>query len=89
MWLKNNHPDLYEQTAKISMISDWVLAKLSNAIATDPSNGGTTGIFDLEQRDWLPEMASKVGIKSDIFPPVLEPGEVLGQVSADAASQCG
>lgn len=89
MWLKNNHPDLYAQTAKISMISDWVLAKLSDVIATDPSNGGTTGIFDLEKRDWLPEMASKVGIKDDIFPPVLEPGVVMGQVSAATAAECG
>jgi autoinducer 2 (AI-2) kinase len=89
MWLKNNHPDLYAKTAKISMISDWVLAKLSDVIATDPSNGGTTGIFDLKTRDWVPSMATKVGIKDDIFPPVLEPGEVLGQVSDAAASQCG
>ena len=89
MWLKNNHPDLYEKTAKISMISDWVLAKLSDVIATDPSNGGTTGIFDLEKRDWTPEMATKVGIKDDIFPPCLEPGEVMGTVSEGAAAECG
>ena len=89
MWLKQNHPDVYEKTASISMISDWVLAKLSNVIATDPSNGGTTGIFDLEKRDWASAMADKVGIKGDIFPPVLEPGEVLGPVSESAANQTG
>jgi autoinducer 2 (AI-2) kinase len=89
MWLKNNHPDLYAKTAKISMISDWVLARLSDVIATDPSNGGTTGIFDLEKRDWSADMATKVGIKDDIFPPVLEPGIVLGQVTAKASADCG
>lgn len=89
MWLKNNHPALYEKTTKISMISDWVLARLSGVIATDPSNGGTTGIFDLEKRDWAADMASKVGIKEDIFPPVLEPGEVMGNVSSDASNDCG
>ena len=89
MWLKNNHPDLYDRTAKISMISDWVLARLSNVIATDPSNGGTTGIFDLESRDWAADMATKVDIKDTIFPPVLEPGEVLGTVSDSAAAESG
>ena len=83
MWVKNNHPDIYEKTAYVSMISDWVLAKLSGVIATDPSNGGTTGIFSLNRREWLPDMAAKVGIKDDIFPKVYEPGSVIGNVTAN------
>ena len=80
MWLKNNKPELYEQVASISMIGDWILAKLSGVIATDPSNGGTTGIFSLKERNWQPSMATRVGIKDDIFPKVLEVGTVMGTV---------
>jgi len=89
LWLKNNEPELYERVASISMIGDWILAKLSGVIATDPSNGGTTGIFSLEKRDWSPEMAEKVGIKSDIFPQTLEPGTVMGTVTTQAANETG
>lgn len=89
MWLKNNKPKLYEKVASMSMISDWVLAKLSSVIASDPSNAGTTGIFSLEKRDWDASMAKKVGLKDDIFPQVLEVGEVLGSVTKKAASQTG
>jgi len=81
MWLKNNKPEVYEKVASISMIGDWILAKLSGVIATDPSNGGTTGIFSLKERNWVSSMASKVGIKDDIFPLVLEVGTVMGSVS--------
>jgi len=81
MWLKNNMPEVYEKVALISMIGDWILAKLSGVIATDPSNGGTTGIFSLEKRTWVSEMASRVGVKADIFPPVLEVGTVMGNVT--------
>ncbi|CAA6804429.1 MAG: Autoinducer 2 (AI-2) kinase LsrK (EC [uncultured Sulfurovum sp.] len=81
LWLKNNEPELYEQVASISMIGDWILAKLSGIIATDPSNGGTTGIFSLESRNWVADMATKVGLKNDIFPPVLEVGTVMGKVT--------
>ena len=88
LWLKNNHPKIYEKTAYISMISDWVLAKLSGIIATDPSNGGTTGIFSLKKRDWQKDMAEKVGLKSEIFPPILEPGTVMGRVIEDVAKEC-
>ena len=89
MWLKNNRPELYEKVASISMIGDWILAKLSGVIVTDPSNGGTTGIYSLKKRDWEPDMAEKVGIKSDIFPPTLEPGTVMGTVTQEASRQTG
>ncbi len=89
LWLKNNNPALYEKVASISMIGDWILAKLSGIIATDPSNGGTTGIYSLNKRDWEPAMAKKVGIKADIFPPSLEPGTVMGTVTPQASEQTG
>ncbi len=87
LWLKKNRPEIYEKSSKISMISDWVLKKLSGVIASEPSNAGTTGIFSLKRRDWEPQMAKKVGLKSDIFPPVLESGEVLGKVTKEASLQ--
>lgn len=89
LWLKNHKPEVYKKVAKISMIGDWVLAKLSGVIATDPSNGGTTGIYSLEKRDWVPEMAEKVGLKADIFPPSLEPGTVMGNVTSEASVLTG
>jgi autoinducer 2 (AI-2) kinase len=87
MWLKNNRPEVYEKVANISMIGDWILAKLSGVIATDPSNGGTTGVFSLQNRDWLPEMATKVGIKDNIFPKTLEVGTLMGSVTANASKE--
>ncbi|RUM69171.1 MAG: autoinducer-2 kinase [Sulfurovum sp.] len=89
LWLKNNRPEIYEKVASISMIGDWILAKLSGVIATDPSNGGTTGIFSLEKRSWVADMATQVGIKDDIFPKVLEVGTVMGIVTNNASTETG
>ena len=89
LWLKNNKPLIYEKVARISMIGDWILAKLSGVIASDPSNGGTSGIFSLSHRTWMPEMAKRVGLKDAIFSSVLEVGTVMGNVSAHAAKLTG
>ncbi|MEA3331253.1 MAG: autoinducer-2 kinase [Campylobacterota bacterium] len=89
MWLKNNRLEIYEKVAKISMIGDWILAKLSGVIASDPSNGGTTGIFSLQNRDWHVDMATKVGLKDDIFPPVLEVGTWIGDITQKASDETG
>ncbi len=89
LWLKKNRPKIYKKTASLSMIGDFILAKLSGTIAVDPSNAGTTGIFDLKCRKWDKKMAKKVGIKTDIFPDVLESGEILGSVTQQAAKETG
>ncbi|WP_372998743.1 autoinducer-2 kinase [Sulfurimonas sp.] len=89
MWLKNNRPEIYARVSKISMIGDWILAKLCGEIATDPSNGGTTGIFSLESRDWMPEMANKIGLKNDIFVPCVEVGTPIGNVTKEASAIAG
>jgi autoinducer 2 (AI-2) kinase len=88
LWLKNHKPEIYEQVAFISMIGDWILYRLSGKIAVDPSNAGTTGIFSLKTRGWAKEMASKIGIKDDIFVPVLETGSVLGNVTCKESGLC-
>ncbi|NEW60678.1 autoinducer-2 kinase [Sulfurovum sp. bin170] len=89
LWIKNNRPEIYEKIDKISMISDWILAKLSGVIATEPSNAGTTGIFSLKNRDWASHQAQKVGLKSDIFPKVYEPSEPIGEVTVQASMHSG
>jgi autoinducer 2 (AI-2) kinase len=89
LWLKNNRPELYERVDKISMISDWILLKLSGVIATDPSNAGTTGIFSLNSRDWASHQAKQVSLKSDIFPKVYESGAVIGEVTPQASMHSG
>ena len=89
LWLKNHQPELYKKAACISMIGDWVLAKLSGVVATEPSNASTTGIFSLEKREWDVGMADRAGIKTDIFPEVLEPGTVIGTVTPEASLLTG
>ncbi len=89
LWLKRNRPHLYDKVTSINMISDWVLTKLSGVIASDPSNAGTSGIFSLQKRQWMPEMAKKVGLKSDIFPEVYESGTIIGEVTSQAAHESG
>lgn len=89
LWLKRNLPDVYARMHRIGMLSDWVLTRLSGVIASDPSNAGTTGLFDLDRRDWMPDAMVQAGLRDDIFPPTAEPGTVIGAVTAKAAEETG
>lgn len=89
LWVKNKMPELYERTATVSMFNDWLIYKLTGVLKTEPSNGCTTGIFDLQKRDWDAAIMRKVGLKDDIFPPVVECGQVVATVNAKGAADTG
>jgi len=88
LWLKKNRPALYEKAHSFTMISDWLLFKLSGELASEPSNAGTAGAFSLKNRDWDKSEFEKCGLK-DLFVPIKESGEVLGNVSTQASDETG
>lgn len=88
LWLKNNRPSLYEKAASFTMISDWILFKLSGELACEPSNAGTAGAFNLSTRNWEKEQFTQCGLK-DLFVPILESGDVLGKISTSASDETG
>ncbi|MDD5211112.1 MAG: autoinducer-2 kinase [Sulfuricurvum sp.] len=88
LWLKNNRPSLYEKATSFTMISDWILFKLSGELACEPSNAGTAGAFNLSTRNWEKEQFAKCGLK-DLFVPILESGDVLGKISKSVSDETG
>lgn len=89
LWVKNKQPEIYEKIACLSMFNDWLIFKLTGVMASEPSNGSTTGIFDLKERAWDPAIAERCGLRADIFPRVFECGSRAGSVSDAVARQTG
>lgn len=89
LWVKNKMPDIYDKVKYVTMFNDWLIYKLTGVLTSEPSNGCTTGIFDLSTRSWDKSIAEKCGIKTDIYPPVYESGTIVSHVSESAASMTG
>jgi autoinducer-2 kinase len=88
-WIKKCEPDVLDRTAHMSMISDWILFKLSGRIVTDPTVGSSSGLFDLTTRAWSPSSIRACGLPEGIYPPIVEPGSVVGEVTPEAAEATG
>ena len=71
------------------MLSDWIVYRLSGVAVTEPSCGSSSGMFRLSARDWSGEIARICGISPDVLPEVVDPGTVVGAVTATAAEQTG
>lgn len=89
LWVKNKIPELYEKVSKVGMFNDWLIYKMTGVLAVEPSNGSTTGIFDLQKRTWDPTIAERCGLRTDIFPEVIECGSIAGEVSEEGSADTG
>ncbi|WHY56461.1 autoinducer-2 kinase [Peribacillus simplex] len=89
LWIKNNLPETYNKMKYVTMLNDWITYRLSDVISVEPSNGCTTGLFDIKERVWDSELANKVNLREDIFPIVHESGTVIGNVTKKMAALTG
>src|SRR5437879_10442189 len=85
-WIKRHEPAIIRDAAHIKLLADRIAYRLSGEFFTDPSIGSSSGMFDLATRTWSPEIMDICGMNREIFPSVLEPGTVAGQVTAGAAA---
>ena len=89
LWVKNKLPDVYDKIARIGMFNDWIIYRLSGVLAAEPSNGSTTGLFDLKTRNWDSSIARRCELRDDIFPEVKECGTVAATVSKSGSEESG
>ena len=89
LWIARHEPDVFSSIAHVGMLGDWIVTKLSGEFVTDPSLGSSSGMFELAERDWSDRVLELCGLDRSLFPPVVEPGTVVGAVTADAAAETG
>jgi autoinducer 2 (AI-2) kinase len=89
LWIAKHEPDILGSIAHVGMLGDWIVTRLSGEFATDPSLGSSSGLFDLANRDWSDRLLELIGLERVVFPPVVEPGTVVGAVTAQAGAETG
>lgn len=71
------------------MISDLFNYFLTGIKAAEYSIASTTQLLDPEKKDWSGEIISKLQLPGDIFPKIVQPGTILGNLSTGIAEECG
>ncbi|MDM5155314.1 autoinducer-2 kinase [Bacillus sp. DX1.1] len=89
LWIAKHQPDIYERAQSFTMLNDWILYKLCGELQIDPSNGCTSGVFHLQNRNWDKELAEQCGLSLLFTPKVNEAGTVIGAVTKQSAEVTG
>lgn len=79
LWFKNNYPSLYAQTYKWGNLSTYILHKLTGNFVMDWTQSSFSGMYDVKNYQWSPEIYEAVGIKAEKLPKVVDPCSVVGE----------
>ncbi len=89
LWLKKHDLNSFCKVSKMLMVSNWILYRLTGECACEPSNAGSSCLFDVFKKDWNWKTINEIGLPEEIFPKVLQSSEILGEVSPKASSETG
>ena len=88
-WLQENEPEVFRQAAFFLDVHAYLVQRLTGKFLTGWGCADPTGLFDIRQNDWSPELVTGVGLKLEQLPKSYPPGAVLGEMTPQAASLCG
>jgi xylulokinase len=89
LWVQQNEPDIYKRIRHILLPKDFVRWCLTGGFSVDRADGAGTILFDIQTRDWSPEVLIKLDIPSEWLPKTYEGPEITGYVTAEAARLTG
>ena len=89
LWYRDNEPDVYNNIHKVIGTKDYINFKLTGRLCTDPSYASGSGVWDLTQWEYSPELISAMNLRPEIFPEVVASTEVIGKISRRAAQEIG
>ena len=89
MAVKKQSPEQLEQAKTFLMIPDYFHFLLSGVKAVEYTNASTTQLVSPDTFDWDKELMERLGYPTDIFPEIVKPGTVLGDLTEEIATQVG
>ena len=89
IWFKENRPEALEKMDYYVLIPSYILYKLTGELVTDATMAGTTMLTELKTRKFSDTILKGLNLKKSIFPPMVEPGEIMGKMTFDAAARLG
>lgn len=85
MWIKNNEPEIWAKVRKIVFAKDYVRHILTGDYVTDYIEAEGSMMFDINTMQWSNELCSILDIQPSMMPQIVNPTEIVGGITSDAA----
>ena len=78
-----------DESVQMLMIPDLIGYWLTGVPSAERTNASTTGLLDLTTASWNHSLIERLGLPPTLFPPLADPGAVVGELSADVMARIG
>ncbi|MHA1843117.1 MAG: xylulokinase [Promethearchaeota archaeon] len=89
LWIKQNEPKIFERIEKVLLVEDYLIWKLTGQFACEGSLICSTVYWNITTEKWWDEMLEFLGISPAQLPEIRHSGEVIGNITANAARELG
>ena len=73
----------------VLLIPDLLAYWFTGAIGAEVTNASTTGLLDATTRRWAEQLIDRLELPRELFPPLRQPGELLGELRDDVLAETG
>jgi xylulokinase len=91
-WLARHESESYRAARWALQPKDWLRMCLTGAavgVATDPSDASATLLYDVQADGWADDIIAALGLRRELFPPIMPSGSSAGTLSTQVAGMLG
>ncbi|WP_072804767.1 rhamnulokinase [Rhodococcoides yunnanense] len=81
--------DRIQAAHRMLMMPDLLAYWLTGVAAGEVTNASTSGMLDPRAREWDSDLVGQLGLKADLLPPLLSPGDRIGELTPGVAQIVG
>ncbi|MEZ4358180.1 MAG: FGGY family carbohydrate kinase [Eubacteriales bacterium] len=89
LWIKSNHPEVYEKSVMWLPVASYILYRLSGEAATDFTLASRTLMLDIHNCKWSKKILDTFNIDKNTLPKLVDAGTLIGSVTHESAKKTG
>src|SRR5919199_1112991 len=89
LWLRDNEPEAYLAARWALQPKDWLRLRLTDEVLSEPSDASATLLYDFETDGWSSAVIRALGLREEVFPPLIASGTPAGMLVRSAAEVLG
>jgi xylulokinase len=89
LWVRDNEPGLFQKTAKVLLLEDYIIFRMTGRYVAEGSLLTSTTYWDIRTRDYWPEMLEALSLTRGMLPEIRESGEPVGPLLPEIATELG